>query len=160
MMCEANLNELMRVIYNLKREKENAERVIAGLKLKISDLDENIGSLSSTLLREMQSSEIKELKFEELVATVFKRENIGYKSDEDVLKYLKENYGGKYIKTKITESLDKTNLKKAIKTDAVLAKALEDMTATNVTEYVVVQDIINNEKMLEHIAANTNAEKQ
>ena len=73
---------------------------------------------------------------------------------------MKEKYDGKYIKTKITESLDKTNLKKAIKTDAALAKALEDMTVTNVTEYVVVQDIINNEKMLEHIAANTNAEKQ
>ena len=159
-MSEVNLNELMRVIYNLKREKENAERVIADLKLKISDLDENIDSLSGTLLREMQSSETKELKIDELVATVFKRENIGYKSDEDVLKYLKENYGDKYIKTKITESLDKTNLKKAIKTDAVLAKALEDMTVTNVTEYVVVQDIINNEKMLEHIAANTNAKKQ
>lgn len=159
-MSEVNLNELMRVIYNLKREKENAEKVIAGLKLKISDLDENIDSLSSTLLREMQSSETKELKIDELVATVFKRENIGYKSDEDVLKYLKENYGDKYIKTKITESLDKINLKKAIKTDAVLAKALEDMTVTNVTEYVVVQDIINNEKMLEHIAANTNAKKQ
>lgn len=159
-MSEVNLNELMRVIYNLKREKENAEKVIAGLKLKISYLDENIDSLSSTLLREMQSSETKELKIDELVATVFKRENIGYKSDEDVLKYLKENYDDKYIKTKITESLDKTNLKKAIKTDAVLAKALEDMTVTNVTEYVVVQDIINNEKMLEHIAANTNAEKQ
>ena len=159
-MSEVNLNKLMRTIYNLKREKENAEKVIAGLKLKISDLDENIDSLSSTLLKEMQSSEIEELKFEELVATVFKRENIGYKSDEDVLKYLKENYDGKYIKTKITESLDKTNLKKAIKTDAALAKALEDMTVTNVTEYVVVQDIINNEKMLEHIAANTNAEKQ
>lgn len=159
-MSEVNLNELVRVIYNLKREKENVERVIAGLKLKISDLDENIDSLSSTLLREMQSSETKELKIDELVATVFKRGNIGYKSDEDVLKYLKENYGGKYIKTKITESLDKTNLKKAIKTDAALAKALEDMTVTNVTEYVVVQDIINNEKMLEHIAANTNAEKQ
>ena len=159
-MSEVNLNELVRIIYNLKREKENAERVITGLKLKISDLDENIDSLSNTLLKEMQNSEIKELKIEELVATVFKRENIGHKSDEDVLKYLKENYGGKYIKTKITESLDKTNLKKAIKTDTVLAKALEDMTVTNVTEYVVVQDIINNEKMLEHIAANTNAEKQ
>ena len=158
-MSEVNLNKLIRTIYNLKREKENAERVVADLKLKIADLDENIDSLSSTLLREMQSSETKELKIDELVATVFKRENIGYKSDEDVLKYLKENYDGKYIKTKITESLDKTNLKKAIKTDAALAKALEDMTVTNVTEYVVVQDIINNEKMLEHIAANTNVEK-
>ena len=158
-MSEVNLNKLIRTIYNLKREKENAEKVIAGLKLKISDLDENIDSLSNTLLKEMQGSEIEELNFEELVATVFKRENIGYKSDEDVLKYLKENYDGKYIKTKITESLDKTNLKKAIKTDTVLAKALEDMTTTSVTEYVVVQDIINHEKMLEHIAVNTNVEK-
>ena len=96
-MSEVNLNKLIRTIYNLKREKENAEKVIAGLKLKISDLDGNIDSLSSTLLKEMQSSEIKELKIEELVATVFKRENIGYKSDEDVLKYLKENYDGKNI---------------------------------------------------------------
>ena len=88
-MSEVNLNKLIRTIYNLKREKENAEKVIAGLKLKISDLDENIDSLSNTLLKEMQSSKIEELKFEELVATVFKRENIGYKSDEYVLKYLK-----------------------------------------------------------------------
>ena len=41
-MSEVNLNKLIRTIYNLKREKENAEKVIAGLKLKISDLDENI----------------------------------------------------------------------------------------------------------------------
>mgnify|MGYP004534427417 CR=1 FL=1 len=158
-MSETNLNELMHLIYNLKCEKENTEKIITDLKSKVADLDENIDCLSSTLLREMQSSEIKELRIEELVATVFRRENIGYKSDEEVLKYLKENYGGKYIKTKITESLDKTNLKKAIKTDATLSKALEDMTVTNVTEYVVVQDLINNEKMLEHIAANTGANK-
>ena len=55
--------------------------------------------------------------------------------------YLGEKYNGQYIKTKVTENLDKNALKKAIKTDMALAEALESMTVKSITEYVVVTDV-------------------
>ena len=93
---------------------------------------------------------------ENLVAAIFKKENIGYTSDSAVLDYLKANNRSDLIKVKVTESLDKVALKKALKTDAALSESLEAMTVHSITEYVVVTSEANYEKMLEHINEGSN----
>lgn len=145
------INNLMTGIYNLKKTKEEKEATAAALSTEISNLDTEIETKSAELLAEVKAAGITEYSFENLFVNKFERENVGYKSEADVLKYLKENYNGQYIKVKTTESLDKNPLKAAIKADSVLAKALEDMTVKTVTEYVVVTDADNHIKMLEHI---------
>ena len=68
---------------------------------------------------------------------------------------MKENYDGKYIKTKITESLDKTNLKKYMKSEAMKEYKKEYMKEYHKSdkykeykkEYNNKQCLYNNEKL-------------
>ena len=103
----------------------------------------------------MVAQNLNEKKFDsdKLVVSVVSKSNVGYKNENEVIKYLKENYNGNYIKVKTTESLDKTALKKAIKSDSVLKESLDPMIEETKTTYAVVTDFDNYEKMLEHIEA-------
>ena len=94
------------------------------------------------------------IKHKEIIATYFSKENIGYTSEKEVLQYLKDNNYTTLISSKTTESLNKNALKKALKEDADLSKALENMTVTTLTEWIVVTDKENHDKMLEHIESN------
>lgn len=145
------MENLIKNIYQAKIKKEELEKKINDLKAEMEQVDNYIEECSNDLLNQMKTSETKMLEVENLVAETFSKENIGYTSDKDVLDYLKANGYNQYVKTKVTESLDKTPLKKAIKTDEVLAKGLDDLTVRTLTEYVVVTTKENHEKMLEHI---------
>ena len=150
-MDNGRVNALMELIYEKKQVKEYLESQIASAKTNMDKLDTEISSLSEELLAELKAGEVSEYINNGLFANVFAKENIGYTSDEAVLKYLKENNYSEYVKTKVTESLDKRPLNKALKTDKKLAAALEAMTVKTTTEYVVVTNEENHQKMLEHI---------
>lgn len=147
------IEELMYEIFRLKKAAALVEASVADLKKIVADDNMQIDRLSLQLLNELTANNMTTYDWaaENLVVEKFVRENVGYTSDEDVLNYLKNNYASQYIKTKITESLDKNALKKAIKTDTKLSEALESMTVKSSTEYVVVTDSENHKKMLEHI---------
>lgn len=146
---------LMQAVNTLKKTKQEKEDAEAILKAEIAYLDDQIKLLSQDLLTELTIDNQKVFVWEEadLVAEKFTKEAISYTSDSDVLQYLKENYNGQYIKTKISEALDKNALKKAIKADVTLASALEAMTVKTKTEYVVVTTSEKHALMLEHINA-------
>lgn len=151
-MNKEKVNNLIAAIYAAKASKEIFEADMENLKFKINTLDADIEKHNEELLAELKSDGAAEyISDTGLYANVFKKENIGYTSDADVLKYLKENNYNEYVKTKITESLDKRPLSKALKTDEKLAAALEAMTVKTTTEYVVVTNAENHQKMLEHI---------
>lgn len=154
-MTEKNVNieKLIQEIYGLKVVKKQKKESLEQIKLDIERLDNKIETLSQELLEEFKNNNLPRYTLDDknLIAEKFSKENIGYTSDSDVLNYLKTNYNSQYIKTKITESLDKNALKKAIKTDSVLAAALQSMTVKSVTEYIVVTDTENYKRMLEHI---------
>lgn len=145
------LENLMKSIYEAKLEKEKLEKDIAEIKEKIESLDKYIDQNSTELLNEMTLNDQTEYQHDDLIAERFVKESIGYTDEAAVLEYLKNTYDGKYIRTKITESLDKNQLKKAIKSDNELAQALDSMTSRKTTEYVVVTTIENHQKMLEHM---------
>lgn len=144
---------LMQEIYRLKTEKKEKEEALAVIKAELEKLDAEIEPLSLALLSEFNLDNQEEFNWEEekLIAKKFSKENIGYTSETDVLNYLKDKYNGQYIRSKLTEALDKNALKKAIKTDKELAASLESMTVKSVTEYVVVADAESYKLMLEHI---------
>lgn len=145
------MQELIQEIFKLKKLKEQKDAQIATLKGESDELDKNISEKSAQLLEAMKTAQMREVEVGDIKAGYFMRENIGYTSDSDVLNYLKNNGYTQYIKTKTTESLDKTPLKKAIKNDATLAQALESMTVKTVTEYAVVTTKDNYQAMLEHM---------
>lgn len=148
------MENLIKDIYKAKETKEAIESKINDLKAELEQVEAYIEDCSNDLLNRMKSQETKEISVDNLVAETFTRENIGYTSDKDVLEYLKNNGYSQYVKTKVTESLDKTPLKKAIKADEKLAQALDSMTVKTISEYVVVTTKENHEKMLEHIEKN------
>lgn len=150
---EEQIKQLMSDIYDLKSTKKEKEELSEKYKKEIEQIDARIDTLSQELLTEFNASNQKVFVWEEkaIVAEKFSKENIGYTSESDVLEYLKNNYASQYIKVKTTEALDKNALKKAVKTDAKLSSALDAMIIKSVTEYVVVTDIENHKRMLEHI---------
>lgn len=156
-MDKLDMENIVKAIFELKKEKEIIDNQLIDFKSKATELDNQIKAMSTELLEGMKSfDDIKEFEVDNIIASRYQRETIGYTSENDVLAYLKENYKGQYINTKVIETLDKNPLKKAVKTDDVLAKALESMTIKTITEYVVVTDVENHQKMLEHIKESKN----
>ena len=146
--------ELIKEIFELKKQKEDLEQKQEEYKIQINNLNATIDLKEKDLLNAMKAADTKEIDLTDIVATYFSKENVSYTSDAAVLSYLKENNYNDLITTKTTESLNKNALKKALKTDLNLSKALEDLTVTNLTEWVVVTTKENHDKMLEHIEQN------
>ena len=143
--------ELIKEIFDLKNQKKELEEKQNYYKEEISKVDTEIQLKEEDLLKAMKDAKETELVVNDIYATYFSKENVGYTSEKDVLNYLKENNYTTLISSKTTESLNKNALKKALKEDVNLSNALKDMTITSLTEWVVVTDKENHEKMLEHI---------
>ena len=145
-------NTLISDIYELDSIKTQLEAVISNLKSSLEAIDGRIESKKAELLLAMKSENVDvNTDVDNVVAAIFRKENIGYTSDTAVLEYLKSIGRDDLIKVKTTESLDKVNLKKAIKADVSLSESLDSMTIRSTTEYVVVTSSENYQKMLEHI---------
>lgn len=145
------VDELIKDIYKLKTDRQDLEDKITYYKAQIEALDTEIDAKQKDLLNAMKDAKELEVSVGDIIATYFSKENVGYTSEKEVLQYLKDNNYTTLISSKITESLNKNALKKALKEDVNLSDALKDMTITSLTEWVVVTDKENHEKMLEHI---------
>ncbi len=152
------MNELIRQIFELQNQADIWEQKEKEAKEQKENIQKEINSKKELLLKSMKESDSKEISLEDMFANLFSKENISYTSEKDVLKYLKENNYNDLITVKTTESLNKNNLKKALKTNQELNKALESMTVKTITEWVVVTDRENHTKMLEHIEENKKGE--
>ena len=148
------MEKLIREIFDLKNQKKDLEEKESWYKEEISKVDTQISEKEKLLLNELKASNKQEVDLGDIVATLFSKENVSYTSEKDVLKYLKDNKYNDLITTKTTDALNKNNLKKALKTDETLSKALESMTVKTITEWVVVTDKENHQKMMEHIEEN------
>lgn len=154
-MEEVDINKLdrekqAREIFDLQKQKVEIDNKIGELKAKSSELELSISNMRAGLLNDMRGH-VFEFEVDGIVSTIMRKESVEYTDEAEVLKYLKNICNSNYIKVKVTESLDKAALKKALKTDLKLAEDLAAMTVRNVTEYVVVTDLENHKKMLEHI---------
>ena len=148
------MEELIKEIYQLKQQKKDLEKEQEDIKSKVNTIDTEIEGKQKLLLEKMKASDKKVVDLGDIVAETFSKENISYKDDKDVLKYLKDYNYTSLITTKITESINKNNLKKELKTNETLRQALDSMTVKSITEWVVVTDKENHTKMLEHIEDN------
>ena len=153
------MEELIKQIFYLEKSKKDLEEEQAKLKRDIDNLDIRIVEKKKDLLNAMKNAKELELSVEDIVATYFSKENVGYTNEKDVLNYLKENNYTTLISSKTTESLNKNALKKALKEDNKLSEALKDLTTTSITEWVVVTDKETHQKMLEHIEENSKAKE-
>lgn len=145
------IEQLIKEIYTLKTTNKEKEQDLATLKADIEQRNAEIEKLSEELLIEFKQSEFDSWSVNGLVGKKFVKENVGYTSEADIIKLLKEKYQGNYLRTKLTESIDKNSLKKALKTNKELADELGEMTLKTLIEYVVVTDVENYNLMLEHI---------
>lgn len=148
------LQENIKSSYALKKEKEALEAQLEALKERIDELDARINAYNSDILNTLKEEDADEAFFEGLYANLFSKSNIGYTSEKDVIDYLKTSGYVEFVKVKTTESIDKTSLKKELKTNRALADALNSYIVKSVTEWVVVTDEENHTKMLEHIEEN------
>ena len=152
------MNELIRQIFELQNKASEWEEKEKEAKEEKENIEKEISSKKELLLDIMKQGESKETCFDDLLANIFSKENISYKDEKEVISYLKDHNYNDLITVKTTEALNKNNLKKALKTNNVLAEALESMTVKKLTEWVVVTDKENHMKMLEHIEENKKGE--
>lgn len=147
---------LIESINLMQGELDALNKQIEELQSRVTLKTNAIEEAKSSLLTQMKNDKLEEYHDEEhnLFATVFTKVNVGYSNDNDVLAKLKDTEFAKFIKTKTTESLDKTPLKKELKTNTKLEELLKPLIVTTTTTYVVVTTGENHTKMLEHIEAN------
>lgn len=145
------IKTLSKEIYELKKQKEILEENLNKQKEELTTIENTIKDYSTLLLTEMLEKDVKNFSDSGLYADIYEKESVGYTSENDVIKFLKENYDGQYIRVKVTESLDKNALKKALKSSNELNEQLDTMTVKSTTRYVVVTDETSHEAMLQHI---------
>lgn len=158
-LTEEVRNSKIDEIYSLKQEIETKEKQKESLDEDIKRLQQALDEHSQALLEDMKEQNQIEYTNDNLVATYFAKDEVKYKDEKEVMKWLQENGYSQFVKTTTTTkvSLDKNPLKKEIKTNSELAKQLESMTIKYKSEYVVVTTVENTERMKQHI--NENKEK-
>ena len=146
-----NLNENISKSYQLRQQIKDLENQEADIKARKAILESELDLIDSDLLAEIKTLGKQEIEANGLFLNHFKKVTVGYTSDSDVLKFLKDNGFNSLFKTKVTEALDKTAIKKELKTNEALKEALSQYIVEKLTEYVVVTDAENHQRMLEHI---------
>lgn len=145
------LKEDVNKSYNLRQEIKSIDEKMEELKKQKEELETQLDLVDLGLLNEIKILGKQEEEFDGLFLNYFKKSTVGYTSDSDVLKYLKDNGFTSLFKTKVTESLDKNAIKRELKTNEALKEALSQYIVEKLTEYVVVTDAENHQRMLEHI---------
>lgn len=141
--------ELIELIYNAQKEKEEQDKLIETAKGKSDEINSRITILKEELFNLIQDKEPH--RNGKIIAVKMQKIGTGYKDEASIIKWLKENLNGQFIKSKTTESLDKNPFKKELKTNTILTEGVKDYITPTVTEYIVVTDEENYQKMLEHI---------
>ena len=152
-----NIAELIDEIYKLKAQKESLEDNISSLKHSIEEIDSIIENYRAELLSSMLQSD--ETLFynndSTVVAVIETKDKVTWKNESLILKYLSENSDyKKFIRTKITESIDKVNLKKEMKTNTELQENLKDSIIIEPSNTVMVIKKEDYERLLEEIKSS------
>lgn len=145
-----NIKDDIKEIFELQQKRDSLLSEIEVLSQSEKSLEEKITQKRQDLLLLMEKSGEKSAKFDGLVAAVFETKNVGYTDEKKVQEFLKENYSH-LIRVKTTESIDKVNLKKELKTNSELSEKLSGMTSEQITKYVVVTDEEKYNEMMKHI---------
>ena len=145
------MQELLTEIHALSEQKAILENTLNELKNQIAALDTELNNHRSELEMQLKISGINEIEYDNLVAFIQTRNTTGYKSESDIIRILKESRDSQYIKTKVSESIDKNALKKALKTDSELTELLDPYIQKGTSDVLIVTTVENKIKMLEHI---------
>lgn len=143
------LKEKATQVYALRLQKEALEKQIEELKSQVVELESQIDPLNQEILNDIDEQGVVELIFEDddLTINKFSKETKGY-NEVETIKYLKE-HNLPFINVK--ETLNKKDLNKELKTNKELEESLKPLYEIKTTSWVVVTNLENHTKMLEHI---------
>lgn len=141
--------ELIELIYTKQKQQDEIKAEVSKLTEENKALDNEIKTLKGELFNLLSGEE--PYKTKDLVAVKCHRTGTGYGDEKGLIKWLKENLEGKYLRVKTTEELDKNAFKKGLKEEDSLYSKVEQYITPTTTEYVVVTDSTNYEKMLQHV---------
>ena len=148
------MENLLREIYNLQQQKDIFKTNIQRLNEQVAETDQLIENKKALLLEKIKDANISEFTHDDLVCIKNEKHSIGYKSESEVIEMLKNRYDGNYLNVKVSESIDKRALKKAIKENLELSSDLNALTEDKITEYLIVTTVENRARMIEHMEKN------
>ena len=145
------MQELVKEIYNLKNHRDIITKNIDKYKQQLVQIEADIDEKEKQLLQKLRDSNLSEVEADDLVGFTQTRSSINYVSESDILDVLKTKFNSDYIKVKVTESIDKNSLKKALKINQELSAELSQFITHTSSESVIVTTKDNRQRMLEHI---------
>ena len=145
------MKELIEKIYQLQTNKENLEKQKNEIQANIDALDAELEASKAELLKQMQSDGVNTFTADDIKAGTFHRKDIAWLDDKALLEYLTSTGQEQYINTKVTKSVAKAALKKAMKTNEPLKESLSPYFGYKETDYVIVTTTDNFDAMLKHI---------
>ena len=151
------MEDLMKRIeeaYKIKEEIEKINQEIKSLEEKKKVLENQYEEINPSLLDWMITSNTKEVETEDhIFLNYFTRTEFTYGDEKALLKYLQDNKLNDYInsKTTTTISINKNALKKDLKEKPELKESLKDYVGDKTTNYIVITNEENHQKLFEHI---------
>lgn len=154
-----NLNEQINRVAQLMAYEANYDATITSLTELKSLCTKEKEALLESIKAEMEDANELSHESGDMVATYFSKKEFAWFDDKALLENLKANPDlTKYITTKTTQSVNKNELKKAMRADNSLQESLSQYVGDKTTTYVVVTTKEKTEKMLEHIESNKKGE--
>lgn len=148
----SRIDELIEIIYDAQIKKDKADEILKNTKDNIKLLDTIIDESKSELLSLVNTDDVIYCSNDDnKLVRRFHKTTTGYTNETDVINWLKDNSKLDLIRVKTTEELNKKELNKQLKSDTLLQEGLKPFILNGTTDYVVVTDKDNYEKMLEHI---------
>ena len=144
--------EQVKKAYELRKEVNRLDEEKATLDAKKKELEAELEGLNSSIIESLKGVNKLEDKVDNIYVNLMKKESIGYTDPSKVLQFLEDS--GRLDLIRVKKELNKVAINKAIKKDTKLNEELSSMTSKKVTEYVVVTDEENHQKMLEHLSQN------
>ena len=150
-----NLNEKINRVGQLmlleKSYDEDISKLTEAKSLCTTEKDDLLAEIKADMEEQKEESH----ESGDLVATYFSKKEFAWLDDKALLDKLKATPELlKYISTKTTQSVNKNELKKAMKDDSSLQESLSQYVGDRTSTYVVVTTKEKTERMLEHIEAN------
>ncbi len=154
-----NLNEKINRVGQLMLYETNYDKQIEEATEAKARCTKEKEELLLSIKADMEEQKEESHESGDLVATYFSKKEFTWLDDKALLEKLKATPELlKYISTKTTQSVNKNELKKAMKNNSSLQESLSQYVGDRASTYVVVTTKEKTEKMLEHIEANKKGE--
>lgn len=151
------MENLINKFYETKLEKEAIDNQINELKEKSNILETTLEELRYEITKELKEKSLDSfITNNQFIAVYSEKLSTTWVNELEIKNKLKANGYDKFIKPKLTESLDKNAIKKALKIDSKLHNLIGPSIIQEPKSTAIITTVENYQKMISEIQDNSN----